>query len=163
MSFKTWLLGTGSISSKRTALHFYDDESFEFIKRTIKDTFFILKDGERVVKAWCHFFKTQFQFDGYKGISGDQVTITFDRDIFYDPYDILQPGEKPKKLDSFEKLKSPLQQPYISRIANSKVHEAQKQKKGGTMMDKITWGLLAIIGVECLILLLGRVSCGGGG
>lgn len=160
MSLMVWLLGSGPKSSKRTALHFYDDESFELIKRHIKDTFFILKEGEKVVEAWCHFFKTQFQFDGYKGISGDQVTITFDRDVCYDPYDILTETEKPVKTGA---LQGALKQPYISRIANSKVHEAQKQKKGGTIMDKITWGLLAIIGVECLILLLGRVSCGGGG
>jgi hypothetical protein len=155
MSLKTWFLGTNAGSSKRTTLHFYDDESFGFRRLPIKDTFFILKEGDKVKKAWCHYFKTQFQFNGYRGFSGDNVTITYDRDIFYDPYNILKPTEKPDKTGR-------LNQAYISRIATSKIYEAQKQKKSSMMMDRVTWGLLGIIGTECLVLLVSRISCGGG-
>lgn len=165
MSLKAWLLGTNMGGSRRTTLHFHDDESFEFKKLPIKDTFFILKEGEKVIKAWCHFFKTQFQFNGYRGISGDQVTITYDRDIFYDPYDILSPAEKPLKQSAFagakgEKPYNVFNQPYIARIATSKIYEAQKQKKGSTIMDKVAWGLLAVLGFEGAILLLRFAGCG---
>lgn len=156
MSFKTWLLGSNAGGSKRTTMHFYDDESFEFRRLPIKDTFFILKQGERVVSAWCHFFKTQFNFTGYRSITGDAVTITHERDILYDPYNILGTKEKPNTTGE-------LNQEYIARIANTKIHEAQKQKKKSTMMDKVTYGLLAVVGVEVIVLLLKAVSCSGGG
>jgi hypothetical protein len=155
VDLKTWIFGTGK-GSKRTTLHFYDDESFSFRKLSIKDTLFILKEGDKIVKAWCHFFKMQFQFNGYKGIPGDQVTITYDRDVLYDPYNILSPDEKPNRSGK-------LNQPYIAGVSTSKIYEAQKQKKSSMMMDRITWALIAIIGVECLVLLIGRISCSGGG
>lgn len=156
MSVKSWFLGSNSGNSRRTTLHFHDDESFEFRKLQILDTFFIKKEGDKVVEAWCHFFKTQFNFSGYKDISGDAVTITHQRDILYDPYNILGVTEKPK-------INGSLDQAYISRIANTKIHEAQKQKKKSTMMDKVVWGLLAIVGCEVVVLLLKAVSCKTGG
>jgi hypothetical protein len=134
MGIKSWLTGTGAISIKRTVLHFYDDESFIFKKLTIKDGCFLWKEADKYIKATCHFFKLQFAFPGYHGITGDQVTISFDRDILYDPHNILKADEKPDKTGL-------LSQKWVSRIATSKIYEAQKQKPGSLLMDKITWFL----------------------
>lgn len=150
MSLKTWLLGTNTATAKRTVLHFYDDESFEFKKLPIKDTFFIVKQGEKIIMSWCHFFKLQFQFNGYKNSPGDQVSIVFDRDVLYDPHNILNKNEKPDNTGKFD-------QAFIKRIATGKIYEAQKQKVGSLMMDKITWALIGILGVEGLVFLVNKI------
>lgn len=151
MSLKTWLTGTGTTSIKRTVLHFYDDESFVFKKLPIKDGCFLWKEMDKYVKATCHFFKLQFAFAGYKGIPGDQVTISFDRDILYDPHNILNPDEKPDK-SGF------LNQKWISRIATSKIYEAMKQKPGSLFMDRVSWFLGGTLGVLTIAFLIGWLT-----
>jgi hypothetical protein len=134
MGIKTWLTGTGTTSIKRTVLHFYDDESFVLKKLPIRDGCFLWKEGDKFVKATCHLFKLQFHFPGYRGAPGDQVSISFDRDILYDPHNILSVDEKPDKTRA-------LNQTWVSRISTSKIYEAQLQKPGSLLGDRIVWFL----------------------
>lgn len=147
MGLKTWLTGTGTTSIKRTVLHFYDDESFVLKKLPIEDGCFLWKEVDKFVKATCHFFKLQFYFPGYRGTPGDQVSISFDRDIIYDPFNILSADEKPDKSQH-------LNQKWVSRIATSKIYEAQRQKPGSLLGDRVTWFLgstLALITIAFFI------------
>lgn len=79
----------GKLKEKRTQLHFRDDGTFEFRRLEIEDTFLVEKKNDEIIKGWKHFYRNQFPFAGYKGIRSDQVTLSYDRDIILDPYNLV--------------------------------------------------------------------------
>ena len=87
----------GKPKEKRTQLHFRDDGAFEFRRLEIEDTFLVEKKNDEIIKGWKHFYRNQFPFAGYKGIKPDQVTLSYDRDIILDPYNLVDEKDKPDK------------------------------------------------------------------
>lgn len=83
----------GKPKERRTQLHFRDDGAFEFRRLEIEDTFLVEKDKDEIIRGWKHFYRNQFPFAGYKGIKPDQVTLSYDRDIILDPYNLIRGDE----------------------------------------------------------------------
>jgi hypothetical protein len=86
----------GAPKEKRTQLYFRDDAKFLFRKQDIIDTFLVDKKDNAIVNGWKHFFKNQFPFAGFKNIPADMVTISFARDIIFDPYNLVSKQERPE-------------------------------------------------------------------
>lgn len=87
----------GTPKEKRTQLHFRDDGTFEFRRLEIEDTFLIERKGDEIVRGWKHLYRNQFPFAGYRSIKPDQVTLSFDRDIILDPYNLVGGEDDPAK------------------------------------------------------------------
>jgi hypothetical protein len=98
----------------------------------------VRKKGDQLVEGWEHHYNNQFAFNGYKDIPADMVTINSARDVVFDPFNIVDPGEKPDKTGR-------LNQPHIASIATSAIYAAQKQKPKGLLMDKFSLGLIIVL------------------
>ena len=122
----------GPPKEKRTQLYFRDDGGFQFRKLDIEDTFLVEKNrnGE-VIKAWMMRYKLLRRFDGYKGVGSDMVTISYARDIVFDPFKQLNDNEKPEKGKQLIKA-------FIKKIAEAKCYQHERTAKGSTITEKIT-------------------------
>jgi len=152
-----WLMGKSNKmvnNPKRTQLFFRDDYTFAFRKLPIVESFMIEGKKDKPTKAWRHFFKLQFPFDGYRNIPADAVSIGFDRDIFYDPFNVLDTKEKPAK--GFDGTAA-LRKPWVQEIATAQVYKHQQQKPKGLLMDKVTVGLMIVLVLMGLAFFLDRV------
>lgn len=153
-----WFFGKSNSmvnNPRRTQLFFRDDYIFSFRKLLIFKGFFILGKKDKPKEAWAHKFNLQFNFNGFRRIPADAVSIGFDRDILFDPFNILKVDEKPKKgLNG----PGPLNQKWISDIATSSVYELQQQKPKSLVMDKVTLGLTIVLVMIGLAFLLTRAT-----
>lgn len=138
------LLG-GPAKEKGTQLYFRDDGSFIFRKLPIEDTFLTEKtNGGEIIKAWLLRYKLLRNFDGYKNIAADKVTVSFARDIVFDPFNQLNTGEKPEQGEKLIK-------DFISKIAEAKCYMHEHTAKGSLLADKIVW----FLGITIVLLALG--------
>jgi hypothetical protein len=114
-------------------LYMRDDGDFVFRELDIEDAFLVEKDSQGgYVKAWMMFFKLLREFSGLKGVMhAGKVTVSYGRDIVYDPYEQLKPEEKPKPGDSLVK-------DFVKKIAESKCYQHEHSHKQTWAMDKIT-------------------------
>jgi hypothetical protein len=144
-------LGLFSISSpkeKGTQLYFRDDGSFQFRKLLIEDEALVEKnDASVVLKAWKMLYKLLKQFDGYKGIAADNVTISFGRDIIFDPFNQLNETEKPSKGKALKK-------DFIKNIAEAKCYMHEKTAKPSLIMDRFT----LFLGGTMIIMAIGLMA-----
>jgi len=121
----------GTPKEKRTQLYFRDDGKATFRKLYVEDASMIEKDKNgKFLKGWRHFYKLQFRFDGFKSISGDLVTLAFDRHYVLDPFKILSEKEKPA-------MDSKLDGPAITQVAKSRCYKIDVTTKGGTYTNAI--------------------------
>jgi len=140
-------------------LYFRDDGKFTFRKLNIEDTFLVEKRGDDIIKGWKHFFKLQFPFAGLggklaefkKGIGADMVTLGFDRDIIFDPFNQVpvtnNPNSgKPAKTDTAVKQ-------WTAQVAESQRYKVMNKPGTSLLLDKVT--LWLGIGLILLILILG--------
>lgn len=153
-----WLFGKTNImvnNPKRTQLFFRDDYTFNFRRLPIYKGFFIVGKKDKPLAAWAHKFNLQFNFNGHNRISADAVSIGFDRDILFDPFDILKDDEKPKKgIGKTDFLK----QKWVSDIATSSVYEHQQQKPKSLIMDRVTLGLTVVLVMMGLAFFISKIS-----
>lgn len=132
---------------QRTQLHFFDDGSFQFRKLPMKEACLVQEADGVVLKAWPTFYASEIQFDGYRNIPADMVTLSFDRDFILDIFNKVPVSEtkegKPKK-DNTSITR------WTAQIAESQRHKVMV--KGGKLllMDKIT----IFLGVALLLLVL---------
>ena len=127
----------------KTQLYFRDDNKFRFIKRQIEFSCLVEKEGDKLVRAWKHFYGNQFYFPGYKNISADTVTLGFARDIILDTFEKIPTGElvseKPKLRDA-RGLKN-----WIAKIAENQRHIYRTQRKNTFKEDMINWCLVGVL------------------
>jgi len=127
----------------KTQLYFRDDNKFRFIKRQIEFSCLVEKEGDKLVRAWKHFYGNQFYFPGYKSISADTVTLGFARDIILDTFEKIPTGElvseKPKLRDA-RGLKN-----WIAKIAENQRHIYRTQRKNTFKEDIINWCLVGVL------------------
>lgn len=127
----------------KTQLYFRDDNKFRFIKRQIEFSCLVEKEGDKLVRAWKHFYGNQFYFPGYKNISADTVTLGFARDIILDTFEKIPTGElvseKPKLRDA-RGLKN-----WIAKIAENQRHIYRTQRKNTFKEDIINWCLVGVL------------------
>jgi len=143
MSVFSGILGTPK--EQRTQLYFRDDGGFQFRKLDVEDGFLVEKNKAReIIKAWMMRYKLLKRFDGFKSISADMVTLSFARDIVFDPFNQLKEGEKPDK-------GAVLVKSFVSKIAEAKCYKHEQTAKGSLFMDK----LVVFLGATMILLALG--------
>ena len=130
---------------QRTQLYFHDDGSFEFRKLDIDVACLLEKDGQgNCIRAFRHFYKNQYPFNGFKKIKADMITLGYGRDIVLDPHGILSADDLP----ALDKDILNLDRKGLREIAQSQCYKAENQKGGTLLLDKITMYL----GVTVVIL-----------
>jgi len=134
----------GTQKEQRTQLYFRDDGRFIFRKLDIENTFLVekTKTGE-ASKAWMLRYKLLKRFDGFKGIGADMVTVSYARDIVFDPFSQLKVNEKPEKGKGLIKE-------FIKKIATSICYQHERTAKGTTFVETIT----LFLGVTMVLLAL---------
>jgi len=134
----------GPPKEKRTQLYFRDDGGFIFRKLDIEDAFLVEKSKKVIVRAWMMRYKLLKRFNGFKRIGADMVTISFARDIVFDPFDQLATSEKPEKGASLTK-------DFVRKIAEAKCYTHEQKAKGSLLVDK----LVLFLGFTMIVLALG--------
>lgn len=134
----------GLPKERRIQLYFRDDGGFQFRKLDVEDTFLVEKNraGE-ATKAWMLRYKLLKRFDGFKNIGADMVTISYARDIVFDPFKQLNESEKPEKGKELVKE-------FIQKIATAKCYQHERTAKGSTFTDRIT----LFLGITMVLLAL---------
>jgi len=159
----------GVEKEKRTQLFFRDDGSFVFRRLEIEDTFLVVKKDGDIVKGWKHFFKNQFPFGGYSNIGADMVTLSYDRDIILDPYNLVGEKEKPDEAvaqDSKGNGKGQIKsaQPWLVEVGNARRLKMISNRGKSSIFDKIVLFIGATLIFEVLIIgIMVAASRGGGG
>ena len=134
----------GLPKEKRTQLYFRDDGGFQFRKLDVENSFLIEKTSTgEADKAWMMRYKLLKRFDGFKGIGADMVTISYARDIVFDPFNQLRINEKPEKGKALTKA-------FIKKIAEAICYQHERTAKGSTLSDKVT----VFIGITMVLLAL---------
>ena len=98
---------------------------------------------KEIVMAWMMPYKLLKRFDGWGKVGADMVTVSFARDIVFDPFGELSGGEKPIK-------GADLRKDFVRKIAESTVYRHRQQAKGSLIMDKVT----TFLGVVVILLAL---------
>ena len=110
----------------------------------MEDTFLIEKiNNDEANKAWMMRYKLLKRFNGFKNIGADMVTLSYARDIVFDPFNQLNINEKPEKGKALVK-------DFIKKIAEAKCYQHERTAKGSTLSDKIT----LFIGITMVLLAL---------
>lgn len=133
---------------RKTQLYFHEDRTFEFIKRPLKYGCLMEMDGERIKRAWPHYYHAEIPFEGYKGISAGTITLGFARDIILDPYDKIPKGTDTNKKPDANDIS-------ISKwIANkaTMMRQIYRAKRTTTFsINLFEWVLLGILAVEVVV------------
>lgn len=130
----------GSTLEKTGQLLIKDNGNLRFRPIEISDASLVERKNGIVTKGWRHFFKLQFQFEGRKGIPGGMYTLSHERDIIYDPCNILEDSEKPEPVST----EGIFNRRGIKEVAASKCYKHEHQKAPSNMLDKVTWALIVI-------------------
>lgn len=140
----------GPPKERRTQLYFRDDGGFMFRKLDIEDGFLVEKNSDKEIsKAWMMRYKLLKHFNGFKKIGADMVTLSFARDIVFDPFGQLATEEKPEKGASLVK-------DFVQKIAEAKCYKHEQKAKGSLLIDKLvifmgTIGVLLAIGIGIVV------------
>ena len=137
------LFGNNAIE-KRTQLLFKDNGNVILRQLEVTEASLVEKVNGSVQRGWQHIHRLQYHFEGYKNIPSDEVTLSHERDIIYDPHGILSAEEKPELGTGFNRR-------GIREVAESKCFNLEHQKPSGTMMDKVTIFLGVGFSVEVLV------------
>jgi hypothetical protein len=134
---------------QKTHLYFYDDNSFEFIKRELKFQSLVVMVGEELKKAWKHFYSNQIPFAGYKNIPADMITLGFSRDIILDPFDKVPEGtgtmQKPNLKDKTSMDK------WITNQAENQRHIYRAKRAPQVWTNRITWALICVLVIMVML------------
>jgi len=146
---------TGTPKEKGTQVLIRDDLSFQIRKLDIEDDALVEKDNNHVVRrAWMMYYKLLKKFNGYKNVSADMVTISFGRDVVYDPLGQLEENEKPERGPELKKDST-------SKIATSKCYKHEVYAKPSIFLDK-TLGFMGTTMILLGIAIGLRAAFGGG-
>jgi len=131
----------GTPIERGTQLHFFDDGTFEFRKLPIEDSFLVEKDSKNnILRAWVMYFKLRKRFPGFKNIDSGMVTLSYGRNIVFDPFDQLSDSETPM-------VKGKFKDTFIQRVAESKCYQHEQKAKTSLVGDRLTvfMGILALL------------------
>lgn len=127
---------------KTGQLLFRDNGNFRFRQVEISEASLVEKVQGVVVKGWRHFFKLQFPFGGYKGIKAGMYTLSHERDIVYDPFNILSDSDKPEAITPMTGI---FNRRGIKEVAQSKSYKHEHAKPPSNVIDKAVWALIGIV------------------
>jgi hypothetical protein len=136
-------------------LFFYDDNTFEFRRRKLEFTCLVEKQGDKIIRAWKHFYNAQFPFPGYKNMSAGMVTLGYSRDIILDPYDKVGKGNESNQKPNL--LISGSLSSWIGKVAETMRHIYMGKRRTETWADRGQWTLI-ILNVVVYFLLFIKVA-----
>lgn len=128
---------------------FRDNGNILFRQIEVSEASLLEKKNGVVVKGWRHFFKTQFPVEKFGGVPGGMYTLSHERDIVWDPFNILSKEEKPE----VDMSKGMFNRKGIREVAQSKCYKHEHQKPPSSTLDKITWVLLTFVSLAGIIIL----------
>ena len=149
------LFNTGITPNRGGQLLFRDARTFRFRKLEIVDTFLVEKTGEQITKGWKHFYKTLFAFPGYRNIPSGLYTLSYERDIILDPYNIVDRAEKP---DTYKQKGNNKQGPdnpivsWLKDVGHARRFKIMAQRGKNSHGDKIIYFMGAALIIELLML-----------
>lgn len=131
----------------RTQLYFYDDLSFEFIKRPVEASCLVEKKGEQIIRAWKDFYGTLFTFPGYKNMKPAHVSLGYSRDIILDPFNRVPTGESTtqKPASNAASVKA-----WIAKVAENQRHLIRGKRKSNTIAEYAQMAMIGLIILEGL-------------
>lgn len=150
-TINSWF-GAGKPKEQKTTLHIHDDDSIEFRKLEIDFTCLIERVQKRIVAAYKHFYKLEYDFEGYKALSAGKITITNTRDVITDLFGNIDEGK--------DKIKKgvELDRPWISNISKSAFYKVKAQKAPSLLMDRFSVLCMILIGAEAIGIIIKVVT-----
>ena len=122
-----------------TQLLFRDDGTFIFRKLDVEDGFLVERDTtDNIVRAWMLHYKLLKRFNGFKDISADRLTISYNRDIVLDLFDQLSDVDKPSENGKFKR-------DYIRHVAEAKCYQHEQKAKPTIWADRMTMWMGAVM------------------
>lgn len=121
-------------------LLFKDNGNFRFRHIVLDDASLVEKKDGVDIKGWRHTHKLEFPFYGYGDIPEGDYTLSHERDILWDPFNILDDNEKP----STDTSKGIFNRRGITEIAANTCYRHEVQPPTQGIMDKITWALVIL-------------------
>jgi hypothetical protein len=154
MGMFDWL----SMTPKEKKLQFFihDDDSMEFRKLPVEDTVLIEMRGGKPVAAFKHYYKLEYDFNGYKNIPSGKISLAYPRDVMLDLFNSLEDSDKFTKGNNLNSLEDSdkftkgnnLNRPWITAIAANSFYKAKTQKPPSLMMDRFTTACIIIAAAE---------------
>jgi len=150
---------------KRGQLYFREDGKFLFRRLSVEDTFLIEKKNGNRVAAWLLAYQSQIPFAGGGGVKPNNVTISYARDIIFDPFNLLRGSQKPSAFD--HDAQSPkgmpaegsraITKPWIRDIAESQTYTAQQEssrRMALTTQMALLGGAVLLMAVALIVIIL---------
>lgn len=141
------IMGLGP--ENKTQLYFRDDNTFVFVRRAIKYSCLVEKEGDVLKRAWKHFYSCQIPFPRYRNIKSALVSLGFSRDIILDPFNKVPTavdGDVSKKPGAGDAMKK-----WIANIAENQRHVFRAKRESTVWTSRITWAFLGVLTVEVLV------------
>ncbi len=134
----------GKSKETKMQLFLHDDDSMEFRRLEIDFTVLIEKVNKKINAAFKHFYKMEYDFEGYKNIPAGKVTLGFPRDVVCDVFNSLDENK-----DGIKKGTN-LDRPWITEISKNAFYKAKTQKSQGLFMDRFSTACLFIVIAEAI-------------
>jgi hypothetical protein len=139
-------MGLGKAKEKKIQFFIHDDDSMEFVKRTIEDTVLIEMRNGKPVAAFKHYYKLEYDFEGYKNLPAGKITLGYPRDIMLDLFNTLEVKDKFTKGND-------LNRPWITDIAANAFYKAKTQKAPSLLMDRFSVLCMFLVAGEAIAIL----------
>lgn len=144
----------------RKQLYFFEDRTFDFVRRELAFSCLVERTGDKLARAWKHFYSCELAFPGYKKAPAAMVTPGFGRDIILDIFNKVPQtttGEVTKK-PTTSTLKS-----WIATIATNMRQIYRGKRKSNTMNTWITFILMGVLVVQVItwLIIWARQNYGG--
>lgn len=137
----------------RLQMFISDDGTIQFRKLPVLESSLVEKDNDKIVRAWPLMNKTSLPFSGYKGISGDRVLMSCERDIILDPFSKLTDSEKPEKGKELGKA-------WVQQQADTVRYKHQRKHQQTWITNAVTIFLGCSLVLELLVLGM-KIAFGG--
>jgi hypothetical protein len=142
-----WLtMGLGKAKEKKIQFFIHDDDSIEFVKRTIEDTVLIEMRNGKPVAAFKHYYKLEYDFEGYKNLPAGKITLGYPRDVILDLFNTLEVKDKFTKGND-------LNRPWITDIGANAFYKAKTQKAPSLLMDRFSVLCMFLVAGEAIAIL----------
>lgn len=142
-TINSWF-GAGKPKEQKLTLHIHDDDTIEFRRLEIDFTCLIERFQKRITAAFKHFYKLEYDFEGYKALPAGKVTITNTRDVVTDLFNNLDETK-----DNIKKGVN-LDRPWITDVSRAAFYKVKAQKNSGILMDRFTILCIILIAAEAI-------------
>jgi hypothetical protein len=135
-------------TEKKMQLYFNDDDSMIIRRLEIDATVLIERVKGVIVAAFKHFYKLEYDFEGYSKIPPGKLSLGFSRDVVLDLFNNLD-----EQKDGITKGKQ-MNRPWITEISKNSFYKIKQQKANSFFMDKFTTACVIIVAAEAIGILL---------